>query len=202
LTRFDMTADNRFWSHEGGGRSMSTRILVWLSIPAALSLLSCGDADPPPAEGAAAITVKNSGSATTGFACGASHTLVLGTVAPTPAEPGAAWVDGQGGNSVSCTVRGSGTYTFSGEIRGGNLTFRISGTATQGATSTATVGLFDPVLTTAMSDSACTVNVLGNYSVEKGSIWAGVSCSHLVSSEDRYLWCAVDAVFILKNCAD
>jgi hypothetical protein len=181
---------------------MNTRILVWLSIPAALSLLSCGDADPPPAEGAAAITVKNSGNATTGYGCGASHPLVLGVAAPTPGDKGATWVNGQGGHSVSCAVSGSGTYTVSGEISGGNLNFRISGTATQGGTSTATVALFDPVLALGMSDSACTINVQGSYAVEKGAIWAAVSCNHLTSSDDNHLWCAADAVFVLKNCAD
>lgn len=180
---------------------MDTRKLVWLSIPAALLSLSCGDADPPPAEGAVTVSIKNSGSSTSGYACGPSHTLTLAGLPPTASDTGASWVDGQEGHTVSCSVSGSGTFTFNGDISGNAANFRVSGSATQGASSAGSVALFDPNLQIAMSDSNCTVRVDGSYKVENGSIFAAVSCSNLMNpNDDKYLWCAADAIFAFRNC--
>jgi len=204
LTRFVMAADNCTWSQKGRGRSMKTSILSWLTIPAALLMLCCGNADLPPAEGAAGITVRNTGDSTAGLACGASHTLVLGGAAPTPVSKGATWVDGQDGHSVTCSVTGGGTFALNGEINGEAMNFRISGTVTSGGTGTASVGLFDPdpKLSLALADSACTIRADSSFTVEKGSIYAAVSCSHLTALEDRYLWCAADGVFVFRNCVE
>jgi hypothetical protein len=181
---------------------MNTRNLVGLSIAAALSLLSCGDAVPPPAEGAAGLNVKNSGDATVGNGCSSPHLIVLGAAAPTPGDPGATWTDGHDGHRITCSVTGNGTFTVNGTITGPGENFRVDGKATAGETGPASVAFFDPMQTTALSDKNCTMRVDGSYTVEKGAVWAAVSCSHMVSDDDPHIWCALDASFVFKNCAD
>lgn len=181
---------------------MNTRNLVWLSVPAALSLLSCGDAVAPPAEGAVGVTVKNSGTATVGYGCSAAHPITLGAAAPTSSYQGATWTDGQDGNTVSCSVTGNGTFAVKGAIAGNGANFRVDGTVTAGGTGQAFVALFDPNQGVAMTDSACTIRVDGGFKVERGAVWGAVSCSHLSSLDDMHLWCGLDATFVFKNCAD
>lgn len=181
---------------------MNSRPLAWLTIPAALLSVSCGDAVPPPGEGAVAITVQNSASATSGYACGSSHPLLWGKEAPNPSSPGKTWVDGQDGKSVSCKVKGSGTYEFNGKISGNDSSFSISGTAQAGTTTSASVFFFDSNLALGLGDAACSITVTGDYRVEKGAISAGVSCNHLVANDDMYLWCAANGTIIFKSCED
>ncbi len=181
---------------------MNTRNLVWLSIPAALSLLSCGDAVAPPAEGAVGLTVKPSGDAAAGYSCGAAHQIVLGAAAPSPGSRGVPWTDGQDGHNVSCSVTGNGNFTVKGSISGESANFLLDGTVTAGGTGQALVALFDPNQQLAMTDSTCTMHVDGDYKVEKGAIWGAVSCSRLKSDGDMFLWCALNATFVFKNCAD
>jgi hypothetical protein len=198
------TSDKASGSYEGGGRSMDTRSLGWLTIPVALTLLSCGDAVPPPAEGAASITIQNSTATVgSGYGCKASHTVLWGDLAPGPSSEGSVWVDGQSGHSVSCSVSGSGTYNFSGTIYGGSNRFTISGTAQAGATTNgARVQVYDTTMGgVSVSDSNCTVTLDGQYKVEKGAIYAALSCTNLRSGEDMYLVCGATGTFIFKSCS-
>lgn len=181
---------------------MNSRSVAWLTIPAALLSVSCGDAVPPPGEGAVGITVQNSSSAPSGYACGSPHMLVWGNEAPTPTSQGRTWVDGQNGKKVTCSVKGGGSYEFSGTLSGNDSSFSIRGTAQEGGTGPASVYFFDSNMAFGLGDEACTVTVTGDYKVEKGAIWADVSCDHMISSDDMYLWCAARGTFVFKTCED
>ena len=182
---------------------MKIRILTLVSIPAALSLLSCGDATPPPPEGTVTVTIQNSGSATAGYGCGASHVLAWGGAAPSPTDQGITWVDGQDGHDVECSVSGSGTFNVSASITGNGSSFSITGTVAAGGTGTAAVYLFDSNLAVSMSDTNCTLRVdsTGSFRVEKGAIWGAVSCSRLTSNDDNHLWCALNSTIVFKSCS-
>jgi hypothetical protein len=183
---------------------MDIRNLGWLAALAAFSTLSCGDAVSPPAEGAVAISLSNSSSSTTG-AC-SSHTLTWkgGDVSPSTSAQGDLYVDGHNGASVSCKVKGTGTYEISGDIKYGDASFRISGTVDSASkTGTATVSLWDNTLYESISDSTCTIQLSnGSYTVESGAIWAGVKCPKLATASNPNILCAGNATIVFKSCAE
>jgi hypothetical protein len=176
---------------------MNTHSVGLLTILVALSLSSCGDATPPPAEGAVSVNISPSSSSPPSYGCSISQAMMLGNAAPGPASQGSTWVDGEGGHSVTCSASGDGTFTFSGEISSGNSRFTISGTVQAGGTGSATVSMFVPS-GDGLYDQNCTVNASGDYKVEKGAIWAGISCTSLKSASD---WCGANGTFIFKSCS-
>jgi hypothetical protein len=179
---------------------MNTHSVGWLAIAVALSLLSCGDATPPPGEGAVSISISPSGLSPANHGCSISQTVLLGNAAPGPASQGGTWVDGEGGHAVSCSVSGDGTFSVSGEISADRAYFRINGTVQAGGTGTAKVSMFVASTGDSLYDATCTISATGDYKVEKGAIWAGVTCSNLKSS-DLFQWCAATGTFVFKSCA-
>jgi hypothetical protein len=137
--------------------------------------------------------------------CTVLQSMLFGNAAPGPASQGSTWVDGQGGHAVSCSVSGDGTYTFSGDISssGSNGRFNIYGTVQAGGTGTAQLSVFVTGALGGISlyDPNCTVTATGEYKVEKGAIWAGLSCSKLQSGDDTYQWCSAIGTFIFKSCS-
>jgi hypothetical protein len=194
--------DNGTGSLEGGGLTMLVRSFGWLTVPAAFSMLSCGDAASPPPEGGAYITITNASSSGLGKGCpSAPHALKLsGATQPGPSDMGDVWVDGQDGHSVSCSVKGSGTYSVSGRLAGNGATFNINASVANGASGTASIFVLDPTVQMTMADTACTIKVDGSYKVEKGAVWANISCTNLTSGDDMNLICALSGTIVFRSC--
>lgn len=121
---------------------MDIRNLGWLVTLAAFSTSSCGDAVAPPPEGAVTISVATS-SATNG-SCSPPFTmnLVAGTVPPSPTATGELLVDGRDGATVSCKVKGNGSYDISARIAYRSSWINISGKLNEDGTGTASVSLW------------------------------------------------------------
>ncbi|HEY5962079.1 MAG TPA: hypothetical protein VIV60_36235 [Polyangiaceae bacterium] len=183
---------------------MNTRSLAWMTIPAAMLSISCGDAVPPPGEAAVSVQIGNSRDAPGGYACGQSHTLIWGNTGPSSSSQGSTWIDGEDGKEVSCSVSGGGTYEFSGKVVGQSSSFSITGSVQAGGTGTASVYFFDTggEFGYVVRDNSCTVSATDNYKVEKGAVWASFHCSHMTSAEDMYLWCDANGTFVFKSCDD
>jgi hypothetical protein len=130
--------------------------------------------------------------------------LFLSNVAPQPdSQEGSQeghWVDGQGGHMVKCSVRGTSTFSLSGEMKSSTDYFKVTGMVQAGGTGTADVSAFDPGEGILLRDPQCTVSVTGGYAVEPGAIWASFACSSLRAAEDAYLWCAAEGTIIFENC--
>jgi hypothetical protein len=182
---------------------MNSRRFGLLAIAAALSVLSCGDAVPPPAEGTMSITVQNSSAASNGYACGASHTITFGDAPPDASSRGTTWIGGQNGHNVTCTVKGNGTYSLEASISTSSAksNFTINASALSvGGTNTATVSMYDSVLSYNLYDDACTIDLSGDYTIQKGAIWAAVRCNHIQSHDDNHLWCGLVGFIVFKSC--
>jgi hypothetical protein len=181
---------------------MNTCTIGLLAVAAALSMLSCGDAVQPPAEGTIMASIHSASSAPAGYACQQTHSFTLGDEAPSLSNKGKTWVDGQAGHSVSCTVRGSGTYSVSAKIAGNSSSFQVTASQVSvGGDNPATVSLFDTALALNLYDEACTIEFSGDLTVEKGAVWAMVSCNHLISKDDGHLWCGLNAMILFKSCS-
>lgn len=182
---------------------MDIRNNGWIASLLALSALSCGDAVPPPAEAAVSITLSPSGTAGAQYTC-SFHTLswTSGT-APTSNETGGLLVDGQDGASVSCKVKGDGTYTITGSVKFEDSRFDLGGSISESGTGTVSVSLWDKNLLTSIQDPACTITVgQSSLAVESGALWAQVACSHFTTPDNRYLWCAGTGIVVFKSCEE
>jgi hypothetical protein len=114
---------------------------------------------------------------------------------------GSTWIDGQAGHTVTCSVRGSGTYSLSATIAGNSSNFQITApSVSAGGDNTATVSVFDTAMALNLYDQACKVEIDGDFKVEKGAIWASVRCDHLISNDDLHLWCGLNGVIVFKSC--
>lgn len=186
---------------------MDNRNLCLLTTCLAFSAMSCGDAVPPPGEGAVVISTSASSAAPIGqgFGCDASTALVWANndVAPSTVSAGELLVDGRDGAGVSCTVSGGGPYTVRAEVSNGGSRFALNGTVNADGKGTAYVEFWDPKRYATVSDPSCTIETgTGNLTIASGSIWATVNCSNLKVTGDAYFWCAARAVVVFKSCGE
>lgn len=153
------------------------------------------------ARGAASLAIQNSAFATVGYGCVGAHVLAWGQIdASGIATAELAVTDGQNGASVKCTWSGDLTYELSGALIANSASFGIQGSAALATgTGTAQVSLFDPNMQIAMSDSNCTLQI-NESTIATGSYSSTVSCDHLVSIDDNYLWCALKGTFAFGGC--
>jgi len=165
-----------------------------------LSMLSCGNAVSPPAEGGVSVAIGNPTSG--GGVCPGSALLELAADPPSNSDPGTTWIDGRESHQVNCSVKGSGTYDFNGTIQGNKSNFTIDGTVERGGTGTATVAIFETKLAIGLRGENCVVDARNNYTVEKGAIWAGVECNDVGSSDFVGTQCRVRGTFVFKSCED
>ncbi|MGC4063359.1 MAG: hypothetical protein QM784_01635 [Polyangiaceae bacterium] len=182
---------------------MKLRNLGWCSAIAAFVALSCGDAVPPPAEGAATIALFPSKTAPTTYTCETHSITWAGNgLGPNSASTGELLVNGHDGATVSCKVSGDSSYDVKGSIRQNGATFSFSGKVDSNGTGTVRVDFRDQANSTNQTDEACSIQLeSGNYEVTSGAIWAGITCSHLVS-DFRYRWCAANATVVFKSCSE
>jgi hypothetical protein len=116
-------------------------------------------------------------------------------------------VDGESDAKVSCSVKGSSSFTFSGRISSGGKVLELSdGTLSNNMTGTARVTIANgALLSSAMTSPAadCAIKVVTNSKgtqVKAGSIWATFRC---VSVEHQPSdGCGATGTFVLENCTE
>ena len=180
---------------------------------AAVGALSCSDPVPPPAQGAFIVTLSNV-SPSNGKSCPAGTAFtydVPSVLASKPTETLSSstylhWtVDGESNSKVSCSVKGSSSFSFSGRISSGVQTLEISdGVLTNNMSGTARFTVANGMkisnpLTSPAAD--CTVTVVNNskgLQVKPGSLWATFTCSGVEHQPGEA--CQAKGTFVLENC--
>jgi len=180
---------------------------------AALGALSCSDPVPPPAQGAFLVSLT-SVSPSNGKTCpsGAAFTYdVPSVLASKPTEKLTEntylhWtVDGESDAKVSCSVKGSSSFSFSGRISSGVEVLEISnGVLANNMSGTAQVSLFNGTkLSSALTSPGadCMVSVVSNsqgVQVKPGSLWATFICPSVEHQPGEA--CQAKGTFVLENC--
>lgn len=193
--------------------NLSSRWCVTAAV--ALGALSCSDPVPPAAQGAFIVSIGSAG-LPAGKACpsGAASTFDVPSVLtskPTEILTSNTYlhtaIDGEGDNKVSCSVKGSSSFTFSGRIASQGRLLEISeGTLANNMSGTARITLTNSViLSNALTSPAadCTVNVVSNsrgVQVKSGSIWATFKCKTVERAPSDA--CDASGTFVLENCAE
>jgi len=175
----------------------------------ALTVLSCSDAVPPPAEGGVYFRIYPGANVAPGTACnrttGHEARIPSGTspeaqgIGPfTANSPGTPAVDGESGATVSCRVSGS---SVSGRINLGNISFGVSGgKVPANENGTANVSSYDPQGLSMQSPpgTPCSVTPL---KIQSGAAWATFRCPVYTDlSSPNQSACAAEGVFLLQNC--
>lgn len=192
--------------------NLSSRWCVTAAI--ALGALSCSDPVAPPAQGAFNVSLS-SVSPPNGKQCpsgAASSFDVPSLLSSKPTEILTtntylhSVIDGDNAK-VSCSVKGSSSFTFSGRIDAQGRVLELSdGVLSNNMTGTARVMVVDSTkLSSALTSPAadCTIKVVSNskgVQVKSGSLWAEFSC---VSVEHQPAdGCGAKGVFVLENCTE
>ncbi|HEY1533592.1 MAG TPA: hypothetical protein VGF76_06225 [Polyangiaceae bacterium] len=163
-----------------------------------------------PAQGA--ISLQIGGPSTTCPALGMVYPV--GKRAPSDTDPGQSLVDGESGAAISCSVRGTGPYTFSGSLHATSsdknedpITVTFSGGTVNAdkTTGSVSVSVFTPQLgnTFTSASTPCAVRVI-NQQVKGGSIWADFSCPSLTEPPSGECSSGVApsvSTLVLENCA-
>jgi len=177
----------------------------------ALAALSCSDPVPPAAQGAFIVTLT-SGVAGRQCSSGPAYTYDVPSVhGTTPTEELSKdrylhWtVDGESGSQVSCTVRGSSSFAFSGRISQSPRVLEITdGVLTNNMTGTARITTIDSAkLSTTLTSPAadCTITVANTHNgppVKAGSLWATFTCPSVIHEPGD--GCSAKGTFVLENC--
>jgi hypothetical protein len=157
-----------------------------------------------PAQGSVSFDVSNLEAPVDGAACPvASQSYEFGM--PTTTDPGTSLVSGQNGYLISCSVKGSSEFNFSGSLRGETsggdritITFTdgvfgadFSGTATVAVSALQLAGTFT-------SSQPCVLNAI-DHQLKNGSLWASFTCPEVAAPPSGL--CALSGVLVLENCA-
>jgi hypothetical protein len=195
----------------------------FLAVPV-LAALGCSDPVPLPAQGA--ISLQVGGPSSTCPEPGNVYPVGRLTsdpsdptgkrkiaLAPSDSDPGQSVVDGESNTSITCSVRGSGPYTFSGSLRATSndegkdpITVTFSGGTVNAdkKTGSVSVSVFTPQLDGQFSSGStpCTVTVI-NGQIKGGSIWADFSCPTLTQPPSGVCSSGVapsESTFVFENC--
>jgi hypothetical protein len=193
--------------------NLSSRWCVTAAI--ALGALSCSDPVPPPAQGAfyvslTSVSPPNGRQCPSGAATSFDVPPLLATK-PTEILTTNTYlhssIDGEGDAKVSCSVKGSSSYTFAGRIASqGRLLELSDGVLSNNMTGTARVMVTDSSkLSNALTSPAadCTIKVVTNskgVQVKSGSLWAEFSCVSVEVAPS--FGCGAKGVFVLENCSE
>jgi hypothetical protein len=159
-----------------------------------------------PAQGAVTASVGQPTVHVDQMTCPAIQTYQVGAPqAPTATDPGESVVSGDAGASISCTVKGNGTFSFSGSLHAptgtGDLVSIVfsNGTVAPDFTGTADITFYTPQLSANFNSAApCAINVLGQQ-VKAGSIWASFNCPMIESPPSGL--CGLTGTIVFENCA-
>ena len=185
-----------------------------LAVPV-LTALGCSDPVPLPSQGAVSLNIKSV--AVNEMSCPLTAKLyqvydtgTAGFTAPSSSNPGNSVVDGDSGASVSCSVQGSGPFTFSGSLTGNTSEHqKITVTLSNGtvdankSTGTVNVNVYTPDLLAAFSNGStpCTVTVNNKQlnAGKPGSIWLNFSCPTIAYPPSSL--CGIDtSTIVFQNC--
>lgn len=191
----------------------------FLAVPV-LAALGCSDPVPLPAQAAVTLGLQGPLDDSTKCPVGAGKSYQVGakkkvgtviTVqAPNDVTPGASVIDGEGGVSVSCSVRkqADGSFKFNGSLSASSsendpITVTIANGLINSdkVTGTGSVSVFTPQLAGTYSSGAtpCAFKVI-NAQVKGGSIWVDFTCSSIASPPSKE--CAVvSSTIVFENCS-
>ena len=138
--------------------------------------------------------------------CPVTETYQVGAPqAPTATDPGQSVVSGDAGSSISCIVKGQGTFSFSGSLHastsmGDLISIAFSnGVVTPDFTGTADMSIFTPQLAGNFSSGTpCAIHVL-DQQVKPGSMWATFACAQVLSPPSGL--CGLTGTIVFENCA-
>lgn len=182
----------------------------------AFGVLACSDPVPPPAQGAFLAHVTSPSPLPAGKQCriGGAFTYDIPAVFATkPIEQLDAdtylhkAVDGENGATVSCSVKGSSTFSFSGKLRQGDSVSLDISSGTMGADGkgTALIGIHNAMkLSSALTSPGptCTVQAVKGQNnalqLKPGSMWASFDCNAVDAPPTDS--CSADGFFVLENC--
>jgi hypothetical protein len=163
---------------------------------------------PPPAQGAFLTTIKAASPAPAGKSCPSSVSFTYDVPSILETKPLEALdhdtylhrtIDGEDNASVSCTVKGSSSFTFKGRIvLGGKALTVANGTlgADKKGAAQITVTNSKDLSGSLISPSAnCSIEA---YQVKAGSMWASFSCPSVEAPPSEY--CTANGYFVLENC--
>jgi|GEM_PF-930856 hypothetical protein len=195
----------------------------FLAVPV-LAAFGCSDPVPLPAQGAISLQVGGPSSTCpepgTVYQVGklktdpsdptGKHKIAQ---APSDLDPGLSVVDGESGTNISCSVHGSGPFTFSGSLHATaddelkdpvTITFSNGVVNADKKTGTVAVSIFTPQLESSFSSGStpCTVDVI-QQQIKGGSIWADFSCPTLTSPPSSVCSSGVApsvSTFVFENC--
>jgi hypothetical protein len=124
---------------------------------------------------------------------------------PTNMDPGVRIIDGEDNSKISCTVKGSGTFSVAASIQYGSLGFTIlGGSVTAGGTGTATVTLYTPETAPALqspSGTPCTLSVMTPpFQAQSGSMWGEFRCPTLETTPSTA--CSANGIIVIENCSE
>jgi hypothetical protein len=167
----------------------------------------CGGAgnQPPPAQGAFALSVKPLSPAPPGKACPST-----GFTSEVPVGGGLdadtyleRVVDGEDGASVTCAVQGDSSFLVSANLRLGALALVVNGTIAADRRGEAEVTITDSQhLSGSLVGASCQLDAqqgVGTYfQVKAGSLWAGFSCAAVEAVPTSA--CAASGYFVIENC--
>jgi hypothetical protein len=179
-----------------------------LAVPV-LTALGCSDPVPLPSQGSVSLNIMSV--AVSGMSCPTTAKVYqIGSPAPTTTDPGQSVVDGDKGSSVSCSVQGSGPYTFSGSLTGItsegqpiSLTLNNGTVDANKSTGTVNVNVSTPDLGAVFSSGStpCTVTV-NNMQVKPGnpgSIWLNFTCPTIANPPSNL--CGIgQSTIVFQNC--
>jgi hypothetical protein len=174
-----------------------------------IASIDCSDPVPLPAQGAITLSVTTPSQPVPAMMCpvpGKQYLVGSKGNAPTETDPGESLIDGDGA-TVSCSVHGSGPYTFSGSLHastteGDPITVTFTGGTVDAdkKTGSVSVNLYTPQLAGNFDSGStpCTVTVI-NGQVKNGSIWAQFSCPSVASPPSNL--CGIGtSTFVFENC--
>jgi len=179
---------------------LRTLTLVTTSV-LALAASSCSGSAPPPAQGSLYIHIASSSSTPAGKTCNIpAHNAQIGTQAPGQTDPGTRVEDGNSGAYVRCTVKGSSTFTVTGTMRKGSVSFQLNGKVPKTGDGTASISSYDPNSATTLSSpngTECTVTPI---QLAGGRIWAHFECPGFTNPSSPSTYCKADGFFVFENC--
>lgn len=169
----------------------------------ALAIAGCSGSAPPPPQGDATIHIIAASPPPNQTSCNVqAHNAQIGDNAPSSTSPGSRVRNGNHGAYVHCTVKGKSTFSVSGSMRMGSVSFTISG---QGIPATgdgkAAISSFDSTTSFTMqspADTPCTVTPI---QIAGGRIWASFACPGFVNpSSPSTTYCQSNGFFVFENC--
>lgn len=168
----------------------------------------CGGsrAQPPPAQGAFAWSLKPISPAPAGKACpsAAAFTSEVPTNGGLDADTYMRRVvDGEDGASVTCRVSGSVSFEVSARLFVAGRALVLDGTIAADRSGSAVVTVSDSQqLSTSLVGTSCTLDAKAgagqNFQIKAGSLWASFSCPTVEAAPNDV--CAASGIFVVENC--